>query len=187
MEQEGRQLREIYQDIVNAFDALVRYIEEEISKVLQDGTQCYESEAFSEAEKRASSVESLRGILKKLEGLRQEWDGAEEHRTDEPRPRPSRRPRGKGSPKSDFFRPILETLVESGGVGHVDEIYSGVHRRMDGMLRQADYERLRTSQHPRWKTTVRSARWELVKSGMLKKGSPRGTWEITETGRARVQ
>ena len=40
---------------------------------------------------------------------------------------------------------------------------------------------------PRWETVACFARLAMVHRGMLKKGSRRGTWEITEKGRALVR
>ncbi len=196
-----------YRDIMSAFDELNRLIEEEISRVIEDGAQRYRSEAFYEAVDASRNVESLRGIQKRLNGLRQEWedteedgteedgteeggteeDGAEEDGTEEPGPPRKRLPRGMRTPKSVFFRPILKTLVELGGAGQVHQILRGVHRRMAGVLREVDNEHLASTKRPRWETTARFARLMLVDSGMLKKRSPRGIWEITEQGRARVQ
>lgn len=47
MDKGGRQHQEIRQDVANAFDKLASYIKESISKVLQEGAQCFEAGAFS--------------------------------------------------------------------------------------------------------------------------------------------
>ena len=178
----GRQLQEICQDVANAFDTLTSYIKEHIGEILKYGAQCFEAGAFLEAEEARQRVESLQGILKKLEDLRRELGGTEEPT----RPR-KRLPQGKGTSQPAFFQPILETLVDLGGSGQVREILSGVRGRMDGVLREVDYELLPSKGEPRWETVACFARLKLVHEGMLKKGSPRGTWEITEKGRALVQ
>ena len=181
MDKGGRQLQEIRQDVANAFDMLASYIKERISKVLQEGAQCFQAGAFPEAEEARQRVESLQGILKKLEDLRRELGGREE-----PTPLRQRLRRGKGTSQSEFFQPILETLVNLGGSGQVREVLRGVLGRMDGVLREVDYELLPSKGEPRWETVACFARLTMVHRGMLKKGSPRGTWEITEKGRALV-
>ena len=160
---------------------LASYIKERISKVLQEGAQCFQAGAFPEAEEARQRVESLQGILKKLEDLRRELGGREE-----PTPLRQRLRRGKGTSQSEFFQPILETLVNLGGSGQVREVLRGVLGRMDGVLREVDYELLPSKGEPRWETVACFARLTMVHRGMLKKGSPRGTWEITEKGRALV-
>ena len=167
------------QDVTGALDTLTCYIKERISKVLQDGAQLFGAEAFPEAEAARERVESLRGILKGLEELREELGG-----TEKPKPPRKRLPRGSGTPQPAFFQPILETLVELGGRGQMREILSRIRGRMDGVLREVDYEPLPSKGEPRWETVACFARLKLVHQGMLKKGSPRGTWEITDKGRA---
>ena len=181
MDEGGRQLQEIRQDVANAFDMLASYIKERISKVLQEGAQCFQAGAFPEAEEARQRVESLQGILKKCEDLRRELGG-----TEEPTPPRQRRRRGKGTSQPDFFQPILETLVNLGGSGQVREVLRGVRGRMDGVLREVDYEPLPSKGEPRWETVACFARLTMVHRGMLKKGSPRGTWEIAEKGRVLV-
>lgn len=182
MDKGGRQHQELRQDVANAFDTLASYVKERIRRVLQEGAQCFEAEAFSKAEEARQRVESLQEILKKLEDLRRELGG-----TDEPTSPRKRLSRGKGTPQPVFFQPILETLVDLGGSGQVREILSGVRGRMDGVLREVDYEPLPSKGEPRWETVACFARLAMVHQGMLKKGSPRGTWEITEKGRALVR
>ena len=178
MDKGGRQ----HQEVANAFDKLASYIKESISKVLQEGAQCFEAGAFTKAEEARQRVESLQGTLKKLEDLRRELGGTDESTLPRKRLAP-----GKGTPQPDFFQPILETLVDLGGSGQVREILSGVRGRMDGVLREVDYEPLPSKGEPRWETVACFARLAMVHQGMLKKGSPRGTWEITEKGRALVR
>ena len=182
MEKGTRQLQEIRQDVANAFDTLASYIREGISKVLQEGGQYFQAGAFPEAEEARQRVESWQGILKKIEDLRREVGG-----TEEPTAPRQRLRRGKGTPKPNFFKPILETLVDLGGSGQVREVLRGVRGRMDGVLREVDYELLPSKGEPKWETVACFARLTMVDQGMLKKGSPRGTWEITEKGRALVR
>lgn len=99
---------------------------------------------FPKAEEARQRVESLQGILKKLEDLRRDLGGP-----DEPTPSRKRLPRGNGTPQPDFFQPILETLVDLGGSGQVREILTGVRGRMDGVLREVDYEPLPSKGEPR--------------------------------------
>ena len=106
---------------------------------------------------------------------------------EEPTPPRKRLPRGKGTPQSVFFQPILETLVDLGGSGQVREVLGRVRGRLEGVLREVDYELLRSKGEPRWETVACFARLAMVHRGMLKKGSRRGTWEITEKGRALVR
>ena len=83
-------------------------------------------------------------------------------------------------PREAVHRPLVRCPV------HPREVLRGVRGRMDGVLREVDYEPLPSKGEPRWETVACFARLTMVHRGMLKKGSPRGTWEITEKGRALV-
>ncbi len=55
---------------------------------------------------------------------------------------------------------------------------------MNNRLTPADLEATRSSPHEqKWRNRAKWARQNLVLEGFLKSDSPRGLWEITESGR----
>jgi len=57
-----------------------------------------------------------------------------------------------------------------------------VGRALEGKLTENDCELL-GSGLTRWKNRVQFVRLKLVQAGLVKKDSPRGVWEITQSGR----
>ena len=95
---------------------------------------------------------------------------------------------GLRTPESAFVIPILTTLEEFGGSGQVQAILDRVGKVLAHLLNEYDRSTLKSDpKKPRWQNTAAFARQSMVNGGLLKKGSPHGTWEITEKGRKHLQ
>ena len=110
----------------------------------------------------------------------------------QPVPRPlveSRLPQGSKTPQKDYERPILETLVEMGGLGRMRDVLARVERKMQNDLNAFDREPIPSNKNePRWRNTAQWCRNRMVhEHGYLRSDSPHGTWEITESGRTYLQ
>jgi hypothetical protein len=85
---------------------------------------------------------------------------------------------------SEYWIPILKTLVELGGRSRREKVIQMVGEKMSGILKPADYGRLPGTGHTRWKNRVA---WQASNMrtihAYIKQGSPRGVWEITPAGR----
>jgi hypothetical protein len=93
------------------------------------------------------------------------------------------RPRAH-TPRSAYRRPVLEALVECGGRAPLGEVLDRVEERMRGILVPRDYEPYPNNPHqPRWRQAAQSARNSLVSKRLVKGDSPRGKWEISDSGR----
>ena len=97
-----------------------------------------------------------------------------------------RAPRGSLLPQQAYEGPLLRSLMELDGRAPTSEVVerTGVHLR--DKLTPADREIL-DSGEVRWKNRVQFVRLGLIKEGLIAKDSPRGIWEITDAGRARVE
>jgi len=82
----------------------------------------------------------------------------------------------------DYWRPILETLVESGGKVSRQDVHDAVERKMRGRFQPGDFEHNRDGTI-KWTKQVDFQRLAMVHEGLLRNDSPRGVWEITELGR----
>lgn len=92
--------------------------------------------------------------------------------------------RGLRTREEAYFAPILTTLSESGGRAKMSDVLPSVEKKMKSLLKKVDYEPLASDQEmPRWRNTEQWARNSIVKEGLLKADSPRGIWEISESGR----
>jgi len=86
------------------------------------------------------------------------------------------------TPQKDFWKPILETLVDEGGQVDVQEVVEGVERKMKNQLKPGDNE-LNRDGTAKWVKAVHFQRLAMVHEGLLASNSPRGIWAITDQGR----
>jgi len=95
-----------------------------------------------------------------------------------------RRPRATGNltPQRDFWKPILETLVDEGGRASVQKVIQSVETKMRNHLKPGDHQPNRDGA-PKWIKAANFQRLEMVHEGLLASDSPRGIWAITPQGR----
>jgi restriction system protein len=95
--------------------------------------------------------------------------------------------RGTRTREESFYQPILKVLESFGGSGKVSGVLEKVEQLMKGTLKDVDYVPLTSDPDmPRWRNTGQWARYSMVKEGLLKSNSPRGTWEISDQGRRAI-
>ena len=104
---------------------------------------------------------------------------------DAPAVRAPRARRGQSLPIAEFELPVLESLIEMGGSGATERVVDLVGEKLEPMLKEIDYKPLQSGR-ARWTNSAAFARLDLKKLGQIAADSPRGIWEITEAGRARV-
>ena len=80
-----------------------------------------------------------------------------------------------------YDRPILEALARRGGTGPVSEVLDEVGEALADQLTDRDHEVIATGA-VRWRNRAMWRRLRLVEAGLLRKGSPRGIWELTNDG-----
>jgi restriction system protein len=75
-----------------------------------------------------------------------------------------------------------------GGSGRMSDVLDRVGELMKPDLKEVDYKPLPSSpESPRWRNSAQWARNSMKHSGLLKKDSPRGVWELTNAGRKRLR
>lgn len=79
-----------------------------------------------------------------------------------------------------FF--ILKILVESGGKAETYRVIDKIKHDYGKILSEKDFMGYEKSKEERCSNYIRFARQHLIEAGCLKRGSPRGLWEITEEG-----
>jgi integrase len=87
---------------------------------------------------------------------------------------------------TDYELPIMRALIDRGGAAAAREIIAAVGEGIAPRHSTSDIEAL-PSGAPRWEARVRKARSRLVERGWVKADSPRGRWEVTKVGRAKVR
>jgi len=85
---------------------------------------------------------------------------------------------------AEYQLPILQILEEKGGRAPTREVIDALGQRLDGRLSETDRAPL-ASGDIRWRNRAQFVRLKLIEQGDMRKGSPRGVWEVTEQGLAR--
>ncbi len=89
---------------------------------------------------------------------------------------------GELTPPKDFWRSILEVLIERGGQASRQQVHNDIERKMGGQLKPGDLEVNRDGTL-KWSKQVDYQRLAMVQEGLLRKDSSRGNWKITDLGR----
>jgi len=175
-------------NVVAAFEILLEEIETEIDFTNRVGSRAFEARDYDRAREALEQAAQLTAYRDKLAALRRDWDRLvpvadeqpEDAETTESRRNLGRLRRGLRTPEDAYVRPILCVLARRGGFGQVGELLEEVREEMKGLLRDVDFEPLASD---RWRNAAEWARNSMVNEGLLKSGSPRGVWEISDTGR----
>jgi len=88
-------------------------------------------------------------------------------------------------PESAYELPIMKALADRGGRAPAREVVAAVGEMVDDRLTDLDKQELEAGGQ-RWESRVQFTRLRLKEQGILKSGSPRGVWELAESGFARV-
>lgn len=181
-------------DVVAALSLLRETLGTEQKRIYWEGSQAMARGDLDTAEAVIDFAKRLLAFTKKVEGLGKEWQELEKLRDDatpEVQEIVSKRffgriGKGEITPHPQFYRPILEVLVEMGGGGRTKAVLDRVGEKMKGILKSKDYEKHKSSGNQiRWRNTAQWARNTMVNDdGRMKKGSRNGYWEISDKGRA---
>lgn len=187
------------EDMFVAFEMLVEVIEEEINKINNDGSEAFKENDYDAIpqyiERAKKLIEIHDGISRLKEDFKNnftplpyEEDSNNIVETAEASPelgrkRFKRAVYGSRTYQAEYRKPILSVLVELGGKGKVKEILDMVEAKMKHRLNEVDYQVLTSSGMLRWHNAAQWERCNMVKDGLLSGNSPRGIWEITDTGR----
>ena len=89
-----------------------------------------------------------------------------------------------GTPLSQnrYALPILTALEQKGGYAKTQDALRTVCQLMENQLEDIDMSR-RLDGQEYWQSRAHAMRLDLVRRGLMRNDSPRGTWEITDAGR----
>jgi len=172
-----------------AFDMLIEEVEADIDFVNNQGARAFEARDYDRARDCLESVGRLTAFREKIDSLRREWQQIDPTPKEDDEDRTHRRDlgrlrRGLRTPEQSYYRPILRALIDMNGAASLHDVLDRVHEMMKGELKDVDFEPLASEpEMARWKNAAQWARNSMVKEGLLKSDSPRGTWEISDAGR----
>lgn len=100
-------------------------------------------------------------------------------------PKAPRAPRGSLVKDAAYELPILQVLAERGGRAGKNEVIDALEPIIGDRLTGLDRTPLGSGEI-RWRNRAQFVRLRLVQRGEMEKGSPRGIWELSDAGRARL-
>jgi len=175
-------------NVSSAFEILLEEVEAEINFTNRAGAKAFESRDYDKAKEVLERVAAITLFRDRLASMRSEWETMNEGQQEDEETRVERRNlgrlrRGIRTPEAAFRIPILQALVEMGGSGHIGDVLQRVEEKMRKTLKEVDDEPLAsTPDLLRWQNTAQWCRNSLVREGLMKSDSARGTWEISEAG-----
>jgi hypothetical protein len=94
--------------------------------------------------------------------------------------------RGTMLSEEEYDLPILAILNQNGGRVPTRELIETLGTWLAGRLTHTDRQALKSG-GIRWRNRAQFVRLRLIEQGDMKRGSPRGIWEITDQGSRRLQ
>lgn len=85
-------------------------------------------------------------------------------------------------PEREYWKPILNIIIEAGGSAAASDVIDAVGERMKDAFKARDLDHLKMGE-VRWRNRARFARLRMTERGLLSGTSHRGVWEITDAGR----
>lgn len=181
-------------DVSAALSLLRDALGEEEQRIRNEGSLAMQNGAYDTAASVIDFAKRLLAFKAKVDGLVNEWEGLEEFNeraTPEVREIVSKRffgkkaKKGESTPQEEYFRPILEALVEMGGKGKTKAVLDRVGEKMKGIFKPLDYgPHSSNPKQIRWRNSAQWARNTMAnEDGRMRGDSPNGIWEISEKGR----
>lgn len=176
--------------VLAGFEILVEEMETEIEFINQAGSKAFAARDYEGARTVLERADQATALREKLVELRSEWEkispsitAENEHARKNGSHDLSRLHRGIRTRETAYFQPILQVLNQLGGTANMSEVLERLPKVMKGVLTDADFEPLAAdSDFPRWWNTAQWAHNAMVQTGLLKGDSPRGVWEMSESG-----
>lgn len=171
-----------------AFEILLEEIEMVTNAINEAGAQAIAGGQYEKAQECIDTGKRLEQFHAKVKELQAEWSRLFAARVPRARRGARRRvtarlPRGLRTPEHAFRRPILQALTECGGSAPMQEVLELVEKRMEAILSPHDREPLPSDPKAvRWRNTAQWCRAQLVREGLMRPDSPRGIWQISDSG-----
>ena len=157
--------------INDAFDFIASEMEKFIKSLKSEANIFFQKEDFEESKKLIENAQALSDFKKKTELLQYEWKNlilGRKRRKRKLKKKTKKLSKGLKTPLVEFRLPILETIIEMGGSGHVDAIIKKVGQKMKDILNEYDYKHLESDNSYRWVKSVQWCKYTMVKEGLLK-------------------
>jgi hypothetical protein len=176
-------------DALTAFEMLLGEIDAELEHIRQEGARAFESGDLNAVRRNMDVLERLRPVRRQVVAARDAWRAAHSRprrrsRTQQPALDLSGLAGERPTPGQAYVLPILRALERLGGSGTPREVLDVVAADLRDQLKPVDLAPINSDPTmPRWRKAAQWCRYDMVNQGLLRNGSPRGVWEISEQGR----
>ena len=183
-------------DVSSALGLLRDSLAEEEHRIRSEGAKAMQDGDYDTATSVIEFAKRLLAFQNKVEGLVNEWAELEDLR-DAASPAVQeivskrffgKKKKGEITPHTDFYRAILESLVELGGSAKTRVVLDLVGEKMKNVLKPLDYAVLPSDgKSIRWRNSAQWARNTMVNEDGRMKKTKNGIWEISDKGRKWLQ
>jgi restriction system protein len=182
--------------VIPIINSLIEEIDYVLDELNQKGARNFFTSDYKQAKEILNNVDQVNIVKGKILSISDDWkkinlDISEKKEipgknSSNPGDNKTKQKLAKGlrTKTEDFKTPILLALDSLGGAGDIHDVMNIIEDLMALDLTEFDWEPLPSDPNLlRWKNNVQWARLSLVKEGLLSNKSPKGIWEITESGR----
>lgn len=183
---------EDHDEVSASLSLLQEALASEVTRMNLEGAEAMKTGDYETAQAVLDFVRKLQSFQGKVSDLESEWQVLEEASglaSDSVKEIVGKRFFGKAkkgeiTPHTAYYRPILEALVELGGRAKTQKVLDLVGEKMKPILKEKDYALHTDGRSIRWRNTAQWARNTMAnEDGRMKNDSPRGIWEISDSGR----
>lgn len=169
--------------MILAFEVLLEEIEGTVNSLNRMGAEAFEKGDYGLAKDLVDKGSQMSSFREKVSSLQKEWKHLFGPSSKPKRVVKERLKRGMRTPEDFFREPILIVLLELGGSAPMSKVLDRVYKKVKTSLNKYDLQPLPSEpQSKRWRNTAQWCRNTMVRDGLLRSDSPRGTWELTEEG-----
>jgi hypothetical protein len=86
------------------------------------------------------------------------------------------------TPQAILRKHILQALKKLGGRARVSDVIQEMARQLEGNLLPGDTVWREATNEPAWQNNAKWERFQMTQDGALRRGSPRGIWELGDDG-----
>ncbi len=167
-----------------AFEVLLERLEETRQAAQKAAHARIDQGELTAAEKALQRIKTLSALQSELEDLAERYvEVVGTPETDEG----TRLARGLATPQQAYRVPILKALIELGGEADLNLVLERVYAAMKDELNSHDLDTYADGKTVRWRNSAQWARNQLREEGLIRDDTPRGTWAISDKGRAWVE
>ena len=176
------------------YEVLLEEVERSVEEYNEASVDALRCSDYDSVRQLMDWSEKVKAHHRQVHLLQAEWSelvsrwGMEASLQSLPGPRVTQRlPDGLRTPGRIYRLPILASLAERGGFAHNETILADVHEYLESSLNEYDLQPLLSNpDQPRWRNTCVWCLDQLATENLIVAGSPRGSWEITDEGRAEL-